>query len=137
MCASYYLAFSFDYFYLCLFEGIFYEDIPRSKDIHPSLLVQFLLGRTQVRGHTSQLIGVVLKDIPKSESLSNFFLCVLFITFSNWTQLCTYDCIGTSGKKSPKTPVKGFLSTKPLQRVFVWDPVSSPQRRVPSIVPPQ
>ena len=27
--------------------------------------------------------------------------------------------------------------TKPLQRVFDWDPVSSPWRRVPSIVPPQ
>ena len=43
--------------------------------------------------------------------LNNFFLvCVLFITFSNSTQLCTYDCIGTSGKK---------VSRNPRERVFV------------------
>ena len=53
-----------------------------------------------------------------------FFLCVLFITFSYSTQLFLHR-------------YQGEKVTKPLQRVFDWDPVSSSWRRVPYIVPPQ
>ena len=42
-----------------------------------------------------------------------FFVC----TFHNIFRLdtfCTYSCIGTSGKKNQKPPMRGFFDPKPL-----------------------
>ena len=51
-------------------------------------------GVTQAENHMTKLIwGIV-------------FFCVLFITFSNSTQHCTYSCIGTNGKKSQNLHVE-------------------------------
>ena len=50
-----------------------------------------------------------------------------FCSFHNIFRLdtfCTYSCIGTSGKKNQKTPMRGFFDPKPLQRVFDWVPFS-------------
>ena len=51
-------------------------------------------------------------------SYGNFFLCVLFITFSYSKQLCTYDCIGTSGKKSPINPCERVFVNKTTAEVM-------------------
>ena len=48
-----------------------------------------------------------------------YFFCVLFITFSYSTQLCTYDCIGTSGKKSRKPPWEGFVDKTTAEGIWL------------------
>ena len=65
------------------------------------------------------------------EETEVFFFVALFITLSNSAH-DTYFLYRYPVEKITKTPMRGFCE-KPLQRVFDWDPVSSPQRRAPSI----